>query len=138
MIYEFDKAKFLMENFDGEAVLVNTVSGYYYSLSGSGPDILALLSRSLSVDEVAETLAGGAPNLDKVRASVTAFTARLVDESILIPSQSSRPEKQQTHAAAVVTGFTPPELTKFEDMREILLLDPVHQVDEVVGWPKAR
>jgi hypothetical protein len=139
-MYEFDKAKFLMENFDGEAVLVNVASGYYYSLLGSGPDILDLLGRGLSVEKVAETFAAGAPDPTKIHELVAAFADQLLEESILIPRQSSSANAPETEASGggVAVAFAPPELTKFEDMRDILLLDPIHQVDEAAGWPKPR
>jgi hypothetical protein len=33
--------------------------------------------------------------------------------------------------------FTPPVLEVFADMRDLLLLDPIHDVAEV-GWPTAK
>jgi hypothetical protein len=32
-------------------------------------------------------------------------------------------------------SFNPPLLNKYSDMQELLLLDPIHDVDEA-GWPK--
>lgn len=31
--------------------------------------------------------------------------------------------------------FNPPSLNKYSDMQELLLLDPIHDVDDA-GWPK--
>ena len=134
-MYEFDRPKFLIENFDGEAVLVNVESGFYYSLSGSGPEILSMLDSGMSIDEVAAALGdkSGAPA--HVRELVASFAQRLLDESILIPRTSQPASAPPAHGAV---AFAPPEITKFEDMRDILLLDPIHQVDEVAGWPKPR
>jgi hypothetical protein len=38
-------------------------------------------------------------------------------------------------AAAAITAA--PVLEKYTDMQELLLLDPIHDVEEA-GWPKAR
>ena len=141
-MYEIDKPKFLMENFDGEAVLVNVESGFYYSLLGSGPEILSLLDSGMSIDEVAASIGdeSGAPA--HVRELVANFTDRLLEESILIPRKSQPSSMPRTRVendgATVAIAFAPPEITKFEDMRDILLLDPIHQVDEAAGWPKPR
>jgi hypothetical protein len=32
----------------------------------------------------------------------------------------------------------PPVLQKFQDMKELILLDPVHEVHEDLGWPHPR
>jgi hypothetical protein len=98
-----------------------------------------LLDEGLGVDEVAEAMGAGTGELENVRRLVANFTTQLLAESVLIPRQSSPQSAPQIHLnrnAAV--AFGPPELTKFEDLREILLLDPVHQVDPQSGWPNRQ
>jgi len=36
-----------------------------------------------------------------------------------------------------VNAFEKPKLQKFTDMQDLLLLDPIHEVDEA-GWPHTR
>jgi hypothetical protein len=38
---------------------------------------------------------------------------------------------------AVNAPFTPPALTKFTDMQDLLLLDPIHDVGSG-GWPAKK
>jgi hypothetical protein len=38
---------------------------------------------------------------------------------------------------ALLKTFIPPTFEKFTDMEDMLLLDPIHEVDEE-GWPMAR
>jgi hypothetical protein len=35
-------------------------------------------------------------------------------------------------------AFEPPLLEKFDDLQDLILLDPVHEVLEEEGWPHAR
>ena len=42
---------------------------------------------------------------------------------------NSKPEK---------LSFSPPTLEKYTDMEELLALDPIHEVNEVVGWPNVK
>ncbi len=37
---------------------------------------------------------------------------------------------------AIQGAFAPPRLQRYTDMQDLLLLDPIHDVDEV-GWPVA-
>ena len=34
--------------------------------------------------------------------------------------------------------FQAPSLQKYTDMEEMLALDPIHEVDEEMGWPSAK
>jgi len=36
------------------------------------------------------------------------------------------------------TVFAPPVLEVYTDMQDLLLLDPIHDVDETVGWPSPK
>ena len=41
------------------------------------------------------------------------------------------------NAVAVKQPFEAPILNKYNDMQELLLLDPIHDVDEA-GWPNTK
>jgi hypothetical protein len=49
----------------------------------------------------------------------------LIPSEILLLLQTSAPD------------FMPPELFKYTDMQDVLLLDPIHDVD-VKGWPEPK
>ena len=34
--------------------------------------------------------------------------------------------------------FQSPEIQKFTDMEDLLLIDPIHEVDEEAGWPNIK
>jgi hypothetical protein len=34
--------------------------------------------------------------------------------------------------------FAPPVLHVYSDMREVLLLDPIHDVEDASGWPEPK
>jgi hypothetical protein len=38
---------------------------------------------------------------------------------------------------ARAVAFVPPSLAKFQDMQDLLLLDPIHETDEP-GWPARK
>ena len=67
-------------------VLLNTTSGLYHLLSGSGPGIVEQLQAGATVEAVIATLADrtdGDPG--RIRADVTAFIASLVRQGLLEP-----------------------------------------------------
>ncbi len=125
------------ETVDGETIVVNLDSGTYYDLNRTGACIFELIAACASFEE---TIAGICGAYDVDPATATADTDRLIDElldeGLLTPARSGsdqaqlsvRPEPRGT------SEYTAPLLGKYTDMQELLLLDPVHEVDET-GWP---
>ena len=69
------------------------------------------------------------------------FLDELAQETLIVPGPTgesntapSRPET--TEKDTEVRPFQPPVLQKFRDMQDLLLMDPIHDVDEA-GWPVA-
>jgi hypothetical protein len=72
---------------------------------------------------------------EPMQAQVEAFAARLSSEGLLI--EADPPETVGTLPVISVAGWQEPLLERFDDMQELLLLDPVHDVTEA-GWPHRR
>jgi hypothetical protein len=131
--------KVLHERFGDEAVIVHLDSGCYYSVQHSGDMIwqgaVDGASECEIVTSVIDTYEGDSTAL---QAETTAFLDRLVAERLM--DVAEKPALVQTPAAARVNKripFIAPTLQKYTDMEELLLLDPIHEVDEL-GWPSAR
>jgi hypothetical protein len=122
------------ELFDGELVIAHYGSGFYYSISESGALIWQGLRHGLADSEVIDWLAGHYPAQgEEVRNLVPEFIARMREHGLLIP------ESTVTVGAdlPVLNGgrFETPVLEQFDDLQELLLVDPVHEVDST-GWPR--
>jgi coenzyme PQQ synthesis protein D (PqqD) len=126
---------------DGEVVVIDLDTGNYYSLAGVAADLWALAETHDSVEAVVATCLGRySGRAGEIEASVRGFIERLVQESLLVPIAGEPPdttaERLVTSAAPQPIPFEEPLLDKFTDMQDLLLLDPIHQVDEA-GWPHA-
>lgn len=118
--------------FDDEIVIANYQTGAYYSLTGSGAEIWLALDAGFAADEVASVLAANSPAQDEARRAVAEFVDRLAGDEIILPLEAAPPRRDWS----VPAGFTysAPSFERFDDLRDLLLLDPVHDVDEA-GWP---
>ena len=124
------------DSVEGEALIVHLGTGAYYSADGTGDVAWRLLAAGHSVSAVIDSLSAltsTAPG--EIGAGVSEFVARLTAEGLLLPAPA------ETDAAPVelpaALPFAAPKLNKYTDMEALLLLDPVHDVDEG-GWPIAR
>ncbi|MGI8926136.1 MAG: PqqD family protein, partial [Tepidiformaceae bacterium] len=129
------------ESVDGEVLIVNLDSGRYYSASGSGDAIWRLAAAGLPPSAIVRELAASYDaNPELVGAAVHGFIGQLIDEALLV-EDSAAAEAGAEAATPLPVGapapFDPPLLNKYTDMEQLLLLDPVHEVDET-GWPVAK
>jgi len=126
---------------EGEAVIVNLNLGYYYSLRGAGVDIWESFAGGCSLEEAVRRIQGrytGSP--EEIKRSVGDLFERFKEEGFLIPlpegeAGAALPSRGLPEGGGGTRPvFVPPNLEKFTDMEDILLLDPIHDVDEK-GWP---
>jgi hypothetical protein len=113
--------------FEDEVVILDMGTGTYHSLRGGGVGIWELVLEQSTPATVVAAFTG-----DDIAAEVDAALAQLVAAGVVVadptidagaPPVASRP-------------FAPVEIETFTDMQDVLLLDPIHEVDEA-GWPHA-
>jgi hypothetical protein len=121
------------EIIDGEAVVVNLRDGAYYSMTGVGATIWAFVEQGATADQIVESLSGQYPEeAGVVRGAVDSFLSRLAGEDLIREEPGTAPELGE--ASANGEPFADPVFEKFEDLKDLLLIDPIHEVDET-GWP---
>lgn len=138
-----NRSNILHQMIGGETVIVNLTTGTYYSLRYSCADIWSLIEqgvqRNLFVQTLGERYEASAESLDQ---DVTRILEELEKEGLLVASAEDSPstphEPLQTSSDSAKLQYTPPQIEKFEDMQDLILLDPIHEVDEDEGWPHLK
>lgn len=125
------------ETIDGEAVIVNLENGVYYSLRNTGVDVWNLIEAGANLDEITNSIISrynGSP--DEIRKTIIELLVAFQKEGLVQVSTTKRVDSPvlQPTSTAEKLDFTPPLLERYSDMQELLLLDPIHEVDEE-GWP---
>lgn len=137
MHYRINAPHVIAETMAGEATIVQLTTGCYFSLAGTGAEIWDGLVAGDTLEEVVERLAAeyDAPR-EEIAAAAGRLLGELTAEELLVAGEngsgSARPVQQPT--AGERRPFVEPSLEKFTDMQDIVLLDPVHEVD-ARGWP---
>lgn len=134
--YKVNKPRVVHENFGDEAVIINLDSGNYYSLSRTALDIWAMIEQGASIGDVAAIYGA---NGREVSASVERFVAELEREQLILPLSPAGENEAFDRSAWTdkKDAFEEPVISKYTDMQELLLLDPIHDVDES-GWPSSN
>lgn len=128
----------ISETIDGETIIINLESGNYYSLNKMGGEIWNAIGSWVSKEKIFVGLAKRhAEPLLKISEAVQAFIQVLLNENLIVPAPEEiqgSPASYPAEANAPSPPFEKPELQKYDDMQDLLLLDPIHDVDET-GWP---
>jgi hypothetical protein len=141
--FQIKSPQVIHETVDGEVVIVNLESGTYYSLTGSGERIWAAIARGESVDDMLTMFHAGHEGIGRhIEATVSSFLEELEREG-LITREHDSPEESPRAGASIPAASTgaaleAPVLQKFQDLKELILLDPVHEIHEDLGWPHPK
>lgn len=118
------------ELLDNEIILADLDTGIYYSLRGSGIPIWQGLVAGHDLSSICrvwnETYGESSLIFDS-------FIKQLETEQLIV---SSMPPTASLLPFDVTWPYPyqPPLLEKYEEMKNLLMLDPIHEVDEQ-GWP---
>lgn len=144
-VHKINKPDVVFESFKDETVLINLKNGNYYSIDKVGTDILTFIEQCSTTDQIINYMKDRYNSTDhNIDLTVRKFITQLHDEKIIKKEESSSREnnfsgKKDSHSFknSKKLSFSPPRLSKYTDMQELLLLDPIHDVDET-GWPKKK
>jgi hypothetical protein len=145
MYYRINMPRVAHELIDGEVIAIDFETGNYYSLNETGGFLWSLLVQGASIEQLIEAVVQNFSNSRaEVEPTIRAYVAQLEAEELVVADSSdqSTPASVDTQSIAVqsvnqtheTAPFIPPTLEVYTDMQGLLLLDPIHEVDEQ-GWP---
>jgi Coenzyme PQQ synthesis protein D (PqqD) len=146
-------AQVVHETIDGETILIHLGSGAYYSLAGCGAEVWELLAAGAGVEEVvSSTQTRYDADPEHVAQPVRALIDQLLAEELILESSSTVSSQVQPSSETTTTSspageeehkttrapFVAPVLHKYTDMQQFMLVDPLHDVEQDVGWPHLK
>ncbi len=137
-MYQFNSSKVYADLAEGQYIVLNFVTGAYYSFDQASSAVLKALTEGASAGDIAGRFVSRYGADCGATEKVEAFLNKLLELEILIAGGDSVPE-----AAVQLDSLhddTMPELgcEGFNDVADLLLMDPIHEVDEDAGWPNKR
>jgi hypothetical protein len=127
----------LFEVFDDEVVIINMVSGTYYSISSTAQWIWQKIGNGCFLGDLVtgaeDSFDGSREELEK---AIYAFVEELGKEGLIRYAEKSggHAKPEATTKSGQNPRFDTPVIERYTDMQDLLLLDPIHEVDET-GWP---
>jgi hypothetical protein len=115
------RSKVVSEQFEDEAIVVDLEKGSYYSFRGSAFGIWKMVEGGFNQDQIVL-------NSDDQQETKTLLEYLIKEE--LVDTDDVTPSSSPIEGR--ISGI--PEYNKYDDMKDLLLLDPIHEVDKK-GWP---
>lgn len=111
---------------DGEAVIINLLTGVYYSMDKAGGFIWDMIDGGSSMEEVIEAVVARYDvTRESAQADVERLTAELLQEKLVVESDHEPAPRQNREAAPQERlPYEPPKLNIYRDMGDLLALDP--------------
>jgi hypothetical protein len=131
--YSINAPDVVAEDFDGKIVILNLADGRYFSLEGIASQIWSLLLAGRSPEAILGSIESQQPSLSQ-RSSE--FVDRLIEWELVRPQEAETGNAEA--AIDEVWSDEEPRIEVFDDLAELILADPIHDVDEQVGWPSPR
>lgn len=127
------------DTIEGETILVNLKNGNYYSFDKFGVVLWDLIVEGIHMNVLHKALQHRF-NLSKEEGELllSDFIRDLQKEELIIPIEIEAQEQEETMAIAQLEQFgldpEKPVLHRYENLQDMLFLDPIHDTDEK-GWP---
>jgi hypothetical protein len=135
------------EVIEGEAVIMNLATGQYFSCLGVGGEMWSLIEKGATRREIIDYVQANYVVDDAVLgSSCDQFLASLEEYELVRhePAPNDGDPSHEAHSESPENGnggtkglFQEPLLNVYSDMEDLLLLDPIHDVDET-GWPQPK
>ena len=123
-------ARFPHDTIDGETLLIDSETGHLLMMTGVGPLLWQRLLGGVAVEPLAAEVTdrfGAAAGED-----CRSFLQALAEAGVAIPAAAVA----EAPALDWPEAFATPVLERYDDIANIITMDPIHDVDQSAGWPR--
>lgn len=137
--YTINESKAISETIDGETIIVNLDTGFYYSVNETATIIWNKLQENNSLKNISHFFLNHydveKDTLEKyMTETISVF---LKDELIVESGPDSSPDNGGNPSNSIKEKFIIPKIERYDDMSRALRSDPVHDANED-GWPNLK
>ena len=132
-MYKLNEEKMFYDMAEGQAIVINFTTGMYYGTSSPGSAVLDSLLAGAAVEDVCKAIQAlpGCP--EDIQAQLDTFIGQLLEKEVIVPAEGTG-APCAIDAASLADGFTL-TVDEFAEVQDLILADPVHDVDVEQGWP---
>jgi hypothetical protein len=132
-----NRDRFVRETIDGETIIMDTVSGRLLLLRETAPLVLTMLDSGTPQKSVLEEVSNRYGT--EAETQTRNFVAKLAELGVIVTEGAVDSDRNAKAVGAVnwPSAFAPPVVEVYDDIADIITMDPIHDVDANSGWPRA-
>ena len=139
MLFQINTPRIAHEPLDNEVIAIDFEDGTYYSIKGIGAAIWLMIELGFSSELIATRIQEMFQIQENSLNEIYDFIIQLEENELII----ARNEKTSglnidIEMSELPTHYSAPRIAKHTDLQKLLLLDPIHEVDEEAGWPEPK
>ena len=133
--YRYNQPAVVSEIIEGEAVIIHLDTGAYYSARHVSAVVWDLVGAGVTIQQIVPAVKARF-DVDEATAGrdIRAFVQQLAREALIVERGELQPVERVLPHVEARKPYTAPALERFDDMKDLLLADPIHDVD-AAGWP---
>lgn len=132
MIQRKSGGSVISETADHEAIIINLLNGKYHRIQGLGSEVWDKIDGAITLTDLCNAMQDENPLISQDM--LIQFLFDLHQEDLIDISEVTLLIKE-AHALNDEKDINPLKLESFDDMADLLLLDPIHEVG-AGGWPQ--
>lgn len=136
-----DTDRFPHETLGGETVVIDAERGHLFLFTGLGPWLWDRMTTGGSIDEVVHEVVehfGGSSEHSTREFLDLLHTHGLLRDGSVTNSQGSRSSSFSHRGEPLPESFQAATLEHFDEIADIISMDPIHEVDPSKGWPNRK
>jgi hypothetical protein len=118
----------VFEKFGGDLVVLDIATGRYFGFNPTAARIWEALMTGASPSNIAE--------LGFDAASLNGFVEKLVDFKLILSAGVSSGLLPDQLRDSLTADLSAPTVEVYEDLADLIVADPIHDVDDQHGWPR--
>lgn len=128
-----DTSRFAHEFMDGETVVINTETGRLYLFTGLGPWLWQRMARGGTLETVTSEVVARYGN--EAADTTQRFLKTLAEAGLLRHAPLTKAVADEDLTVPQPDTFQAPNIELYDDITNIIAMDPIHEVDTKRGWP---
>jgi hypothetical protein len=125
------------ERLDGEVVVISFETGKYFNSNNSAADIFYLIENGVPQNSWSKILSLNFTVFDEQNSGISNFLDVALEEKLILVTDQVEIKQIELPTDYVRKGWEPPSLLVFDDLADLLLIDPIHDTS-TSGWPTQK
>lgn len=137
--FKINESKAISETIDGETIIINLETGFYYSVNQTATIIWNEIQKNNPIKNVSQYFLNHYEvDTGTAEKSVAEIISLFLKDDLILELDSAVTENIQEPKTGIVKQmFIMPRIERYDDMARALRSDPVHDVNEE-GWPNIK